>query len=428
MPQMPHTESDRRRWRIPAPLVTGRTGLQGMSILEEFPSELGTLLWQSFRTVRRWSSAPAAIRGKLFLRGAYKRRMSDLDTVSPEPAIRQPLETIAGLLDNPRDADVVQMGAACGQIAEWAQAQEARGTSFEFVQTAALASPTDPKLSLAVGRAARDRAEYPVAESWYQRTIALARRARDWDTYARAYIGLGKMWLARGTYSAARKHFLKAARVATRERLREPQGMAFHDLFSLESHAHHDASAIEYAHAALKAYPPGHQDLQSLAYALAFHWVERGQFEPALPVLKAVVPHVISIHQPYVQGGLARAAGGVGDSPTFEAAWAAVWRFDDDMPGKADALVEAARGAASLARWDDAERAATRAREIAAQRRQSKVVLDAEGVLDSISSDRTAHLPRRSRAARVPATPTPATPTDELAQSLLGALATSGKE
>ena len=398
-----------------------------MSVLEELPSELGTLLWQSLRTVRRWSSAPADVRGKLFLRGAYKRRISDLDAIAPEPAIRQPVETIARLLENPKDADVGQIGAACGQIAEWAQGQQAHATAFEFVQAAALVSPTDPKLSLAVGRAARDRAEYPVAESWYQRTIALARRARDWDTYARAYVGLGKMWLARGVYPAARKNLLKAARVAMRERLREPLGMAFHDLFGLESDAHHDAQAIEYAHAALKAYPPGHPDLKSLAYSLAFFWVERGQFAPALPVLKAVVPHVIPNHQAYVQGGLARASGGMGDIPTFDAAWAAVWGFDDDMPGKADALVEAARGAASLARWDDAERAAIRAREIAVQRRQSKVVLDAEGVLDSISGDRTANLGRRQRSTRVSApSPTPEGSPDQLAQSLLDTLVVSG--
>jgi tetratricopeptide (TPR) repeat protein len=396
--------------------------LQGLSILEEFPSELGTILWQSLRTVRRWASAPSGTRRKLFLRSAFKQRMSDLDAVSPEAALREPLDVVAGLLENPKEIEAAQIGAACEQIAEWAQNQNARSTAFEFIQAAALASPADPKLALALARAARDRAEYPVAEAWYQRTIALARRARDWDRYARAYIGLGKMWLARGVYPAARKNFLKAARVATRERLREPRGMAFHDLFSLEADAHHDAQAIEYAQAALRAYPPGHPELQSLAYALGFFWVDRGQFAPALPVLKAVVPRIIPAHQPYVQGGLARAAGGMGDSLTFEEAWTAVWAFDDDMPGKADALVEAARGAASLGRWGDAERAASRAREIASQRRQSKVVLDAEGVLDSLSGDRTAHLHRRQRALQVPAA-TPPAPANELAQDLLEALA-----
>lgn len=67
----------------------------GLSILEEFPTEFGSVLWQSHRTVRRWASAPPQARRRLFLAGAYKHRMRELEAVRPDAALEQAFTTAA---------------------------------------------------------------------------------------------------------------------------------------------------------------------------------------------------------------------------------------------------------------------------------------------------------------------------------------------
>lgn len=425
MPRTPHIpEPDTRRWHVPPPLIRGGAALEGANILQELPGELGVLLWQSVRTVTLWASARPSDRSELFLPGAEKRRADALSEIGPEPEVREPLSTITRLLGRPLEIEAAAIGVACTQVAQWAQSKGLRATAFEFTQAAALASPQDPKLALTVARTARNGAEYSGAEVWYQRTVGLARQAGDWDTYARAYIGLGKMWLARGVYPAARKNLHKARRAAERKGLNDVLGMALHDLFIVESDSHRDAEALRYAQAALGAYTHGHPDLVTLAYDVGFSWVQRGRFEQALPVLRAVVPH-LDPERPEPRGGLARAAGAMGDEATFETAWQTLWEMDDNLPGKADALVEASRGAASLSRWQDAERAANYALSLAQQRRQSKVALDAEGVLESVRSERSAdtalHQAEPATARKAP----PADQADMLARELVESLEAS---
>jgi tetratricopeptide (TPR) repeat protein len=210
------------------------------------------------------------------------------------------------------------------------------------------------------------------------------------------------MWFFRGVAPRARTHLLKAIEAAAREGLRDVAGMAYHDLFITASTAHWDAEAITYAGAAAQAYSPGHHLLPSLAYDVAYYWVQRGQFARALPVLKAAVPHMVPEHKTVAHGGLARAAGNAGDVQTFDVAWQNLWALDDQAPYKGDGLVEAARGAASLGRWDDAERAALRAREIASARGEMRVAFDAEAVLDSVRSKRRLEQRRDAEPVQIP--------------------------
>jgi hypothetical protein len=198
------------------------------------------------------------------------------------------------------------------------------------------------------------------------------------------------MFVARGAFPNARKNLQKALRAAERRGLREPQGMAAHDLFTVEAECNNVEDAQEYAGRALRAYGAGHPDLPSLAYDVAFYWTLQGRFADALPVFQAAVPRMPSMHRAYGQAGLARAAGALGDEATYEAAWRVIWSLDNDTAGKADALVEAARGAASLGRWSQAEQAGRAALALARRRSQSKVIFDAEAVLESAEMERRA--------------------------------------
>ncbi len=427
MPRTPHIpEPESRRWHVPPPLIRGGAVLEGASLLQEVPGELGILLWQSLRTVTLWASSPPSERSELFLPEAEERRAAALEEIGPEPELREPLRAITEMLGRRAGVEPTAVGVTCTRVAQWALGKGVPATAFEFTQAAAMASPQDPKLALTVAHTARNGAEYSGAEVWYQRTVGLARQAGDWDTYARAYLGLGKMWLARGVYPAARKNLLKARRAAERKGLNHVLGMALHDLFTVESESRRDGEAIANAQAALRAYGPGNPELGALAYDVAFYWLQHGRFAQALPVLRAVAPHMKEAHQVQAQGGLARAAGAVGDTTTFEDAWRAVWKLDDESAGKADTLVEASRGAASLGRWGDAERAAAHALELARQRRQTKIAHDAEGVLESVRSERSADTAPR-QAETVPAGGAPVDPADVLARGLVESLEASAR-
>jgi hypothetical protein len=88
---------------------------------------------------------------------------------------------------------------------------------------------------------------------------------------------------------------------------------------------------------------------------------------------------------------IGRAAGGAGNRPEFDRAWDEVWGFAGEWhsrPNAAQALLDLARGAASLKDWTRAERAATTARDVATRREESRVALEAETVLDQVMRKR----------------------------------------
>ncbi|MDQ3556400.1 MAG: hypothetical protein M3409_06445, partial [Gemmatimonadota bacterium] len=297
----------------------------------------------------------------------------------------------AGLLGRAAQMRAEHVGLACTRIARWAQSRGALTTELEFVHAAALACPGDPRLALAVGRVTRDRGEYLQAETWYGRTVGLARQVADWETYARAYVGLGNMWVARGVFPAARKTLLKAARCAERRSIRDVHGMALHDLFVVEMECQRDEDGYRYAEAALRVYGSGHSLLPTLAHDVAYFWLARGRFGDALSVLRAMIPRIPAHRHVQVHGNIARAAGAIGDERTFEDASNAVRAASDEAPGKADALVEIARAALSLGRWERAEDAAEQALKIARARGEAKIVFVAEGVMESSRNEHAAH-------------------------------------
>ncbi|CAN5193305.1 hypothetical protein BH24GEM2_BH24GEM2_17010 [soil metagenome] len=389
----PSTGPDRRR-RIPPPPAP--PGVEGLGMGAELPQEVAGLLWPLLRAVTLWARLPRQRRARLFPRSAAKRRAAEVQEGQIDPRLAEPLGILVELLARPGTMDDKTVGQACSQIAEWAREREAASTPAEFTDAAARASE-DPVRTLAAARLARDRADYRTAEAWYARAIGLARRAGDWDTHARSYIGLGKAWRARGVYAEAHRHFTKAARSARLHGEAVPLGMALHDLFALEAEARRDREALEYARAALKAYPRGNRNIPSLVYSLGTLLADRGQFAEALPVLKVVTPHMIPPFRAGAQGGLARVAAAAGDVETFEDAFRRAEAFPDDRPDSAEALIDAARGAATLGRWEDAERTGRRALEIAHTRGQARAVFDAEAVLESIQSERAASRSNTSR-------------------------------
>jgi tetratricopeptide (TPR) repeat protein len=383
-----------RRWRVPPALTHGDDAFEGLSVLEEVPGEKGLVLWQSLRDALLWGQTRPEARSDLFAAGAEPARVAAILASGLPPEAEEPLRTIAHMLGATDTAREENVSLACRQVSLWADERGTMATSLAFAQAAAVVTPGDPATSFAVAKLARRRAENARAETWYRRTIALARQAGDWPTYALAFLGLGTLYVQRGNYPAARRFYTRALRAAGRNSLHDVSGSALHDLFSIAVETGETANAHELARSALEAYGPAHPSLPRLAKDVAAFWTTQGSFSRSLPVLQQLLP---LFRRPsdrlLVLADVGRAAGGLGRRDLFQQAWDESWEImhaggvDDSA---ARSLLDLAHGAASLGVWERAERAAQASLEIATRRNEGKVRLTAEAVLDSARHHRIA--------------------------------------
>ena len=379
----------RRVYRVPPPLTRarGQTGLPASEIAAEFPDDTGALLWKSYRTVDLWAMPGPG--HALFADGALAMRQETITAAGLDPALRAPLEVIAGLLGNPRVVEASRVAGACREVARWAEERGKLGTALAFAQAGALADPENALAAVLVGRLARIRAEYDRAESWFDHALMLARQGRDRQAHAEALAGMGNLYVQKGNFPKARELHMRCLRAAKRYTLREMQGAALHNLFAVEVECDSWAEADRFVEEALDAYPAGSPGLLRLAQDVAYHWVAQGRHAPALLVME----ELLTVFQcPAVRlvilGHVARAAAGLGNCDIFERAWSQVWAglSEDDVPGSARALLGLAHGAASLQEWSRAERALSRAISLATLRGEGNVRDEAERVKEMIRS------------------------------------------
>ncbi|HYH80192.1 MAG TPA: tetratricopeptide repeat protein [Longimicrobium sp.] len=385
----------RRRWRwhVPPALVHGNESLEGTELLEEFTGAMGLALWQSARDVTLWALVrePEERLG-LFQPGAHEQRLRQIELAGVDAAIDAPLRTLARITRDPGAIDEGDVLSACHDVSMWAEQNEKPGTATAFAQAGALASPTNAAAGFRVGKLARNKGEYPRAESWFRRVIGLGRQAKDWASYAEAFVGLGNLYTKRGNHPAAKRFHIRGLRAAKRHGLRDIQGRAYHDLFVIAVYNNEPVEALEAARGAFKAYGPSHERLPVLAHDLGYFWLTRGRFEMALRVCKAVLPHITKPHERLLTvADIGRAAGAAGDRAEFDWAWDEVWNFAGDWYNRqnaAQALLDLSRGAISLKDWARAERAASLSRDVAVRTGESRVVIEVEPVLDQATRKR----------------------------------------
>ncbi len=410
-----------RRWRVPPALTHGDTdAFEGLSVLDEVPGELGLVLWQSLRDAMLWGRADLAQRSALFAPASDTARMAATLAAGAPAEIEEPLKTLAGMVGQPETAREENVSLACRQLAQWAEARALLAAALSFAQAAAVVTPADPSCAYNVGRLARRRAEHARAETWYRRTIALARQAGDWPTYARAFCGLGNLYTQRGNFPVARRFFQRALRAAGRNSLHEIEGRALHDLFGIAVETGETAEAHELARGAFQAYGPHHASLPALAHDIAYFWITQGCGDRALPVLKTLVRHA---DEPGLRlalyGDIGRAAGSTGDREEFQVAWGDATEMIGSSPGldtAARAWLDLAHGALSLGAWDRAEDAAQRALDGATKRGDSKTRLTAEALVDAARRHQRAE--RQAAPAREEWRETADALADELVHSL----------
>ena len=389
--RVPHRKTQ-RRWRVPPALKRGDEIFEGLGVLDEVSGERGLVLWQSLRDCLLWADAREEERAALFAHDAERVRMAMMLAAQLPAELEEPASVLARMLGEPARISPETVALACRGIAQWADDAGLLATALAFAQAAATVTPGDPGAAFSVGKLARRRAEYARAETWFRRTIALARQIGDWATYAQAFIGLGNLYMQRGNLPGARRFLVRAVRAAQRNSLHSIEGAALHDLFVVAMQAERPDEAQQLARAAFEAYGEHHPALPRLAHDVAYWWTTQGYHARAVPVLRSALPHFPQPNERVaVLGSLARAVGGLGDRPGFREAWDQCYDLlqSTSVDEKAaQGLLDLAMGAASLGLWDKAEIAAREAMERGVRRSEAKIELTAEAVLDSVRHHR----------------------------------------
>jgi tetratricopeptide (TPR) repeat protein len=384
-----------RRWHIPPPLIHGPETLEGGGILQEWANELGVLLWQSSRDVLLWATTEPSSRGATFTARSGTLLEQQIQRIVGDEAderLRTGLKQLALMVSQPGSIKEDQVARACRQLSEWSNDSGKAATALAFAQASALAYRRDAVAAFWVATLAVRMNDHARAEVWFRRPIGLARQSRDWRMYSRSFSGLGNLYVRRGNLPGAKRLHTRALRGARRGGMRREQAAALHDLFGVAVETGENVEAEGLAREALDAYGTRNRRVHVLAHDVAYFWMQQGHFGRALPVFQAVLP---LIHRPlerlFVLADVVRAAGGVGEVATAEAAAEEVWQYAVDpelSQGAARALLEVAHGFMSLRDFARAEEAATLALSNATQNRESKVRFAAEALIDSLQNAR----------------------------------------
>lgn len=331
-------------------------------MLDEAPGPVGLLLWRSMRDVTLWAGMAPEHRAGLFTPVAAHARIGELLAASADPALEVSLTSLTGLLGSPETADPEIVSLVCVEVSHWAEARGTFATAMGFAQAAALVRPHDAAPALFAGMLALRWHRAARAETWLRRTIGLARRGRQWDSYAQAFVELGGLYARRGYPAAAHRYLMQGLRTARRHGLIMVRGAALHGLLllALESGALDDAE--RYARGALRAYGRGHPRLPALVDDVAYLRVRREDYAEAIPMLQKLLPsRVQPVDRVLTLAILARAGAGVGNSRLYQESWMDAWAVINRHPAEAGkharALLELARGSALARDWNHVEQA-----------------------------------------------------------------------
>jgi len=386
-----------RRWCIPpAILREPEEMLEASQILDEVPGDMGLLLWQTLRDVTLWSSVPTERHAGLFDADAPEQRMQLLLGAGAEPAVEISLTALTSMVGNPVDARPEMVSLVCLQISRWAEARGALATALAYAQAGALAHPEDPGPAFAVGTLAMRWRRHTRAETWLRRSIGLARRAGQWETYAEAYVEMGALYVRRADHGMAHRYYVQALRAARRHGLMPIRGAALHGMLLLAMASGALEDAERYARGAMRAYGRGHPRLGELVHDAAYLLVMRESYTRAIPMLNRLLPsRVEPVERAQTLSILARAAAGAGDRRLYQEAWSDAWSLVIRRAGEEGrhlrTLLELARASAALGDWIHLDMAARQALQAATRQGEHAIATQVQELAASLR--RPIHLP-----------------------------------
>jgi tetratricopeptide (TPR) repeat protein len=366
-----------RHWRVPPALLRSPTtpeAFEGASILSEFRGDTGFALWQGYRDVLLWASTPPEGRAGLFHDGGGD--LGSPEASEPSLVERLDVDTLRALRRLRRGAlqqhgDDGSMVAAAMAVAVGAERRGAAATSVAYAQLSAAIDPSSASASLAVGRLALRLDHAPVADTWLRRTIALARRSRDWESYAAALAALGQFREQKNRLDDAHGEYIKALRASRRWGLQDTMGHAVSGLLRVALRQEDQEAAERYVVRALRIHRRGHPRHASVLVDAAEVELRRGAHARAEEMLRTALPGLAGAEELRALILLVRALGGIGEGQGVGYAWhRALDVIDDEYGCSGEAvrsLLTLAHAGAELLQELHADRAAQRAHACATQ-------------------------------------------------------------
>ena len=366
----------------------------GAVILKEVPHGFALQVFQALRMTMAWAAGPETSGIEFDTMNLWEWELEVLQTEGIDEALWAPVAVIAGELTRPAMLEPERLSHACLAVMDWALGADAHSTAVLFAEAAAVVSPSNPRLAWICGKVHREHQDFTRAETWLKRAKRVAVWTGDRDLQALAITSLGNLKVHLGDLAAGRELLLSAVRLAKRERLRERQAKALHDLLLVCIYDGRLEEAEKHAIQAFSIYGPDHPSIIDLAYDITLLWTNQGHFARALPVLNALHARFTTPDRRLrVLASTARAAGAVGDADAFQRAWAEAWELIDS--GLVDELRAAAPldmglGALSLGLWEHAEVALITSRDAAKELRESDTLMRAETSLDHLQKHQAA--------------------------------------
>ncbi|HEX2093367.1 MAG TPA: hypothetical protein VHG28_13260 [Longimicrobiaceae bacterium] len=366
-----------------------------LALLQDHAGPLGFVLWRAVSDVLLWCACPPEIRRGLL----HPPTESSPDTLAyaalEAPEIVEPLRVLRSVSDTPDLAEAGVVAEACAEIALWAEVRGMIETAVQFAEAAARAEPDSSARAYTAGRLSRRIGDHPRSATFFRRAIRLARRAQSERIkysevdFANAHLGYGNLLVDLGHSNAAEPHYWKVIRAAARSGRTSLAGAAHHNLLMVTVRMARWGEALEHAKQAVRYYKNGHPRFPLLAFDVAFMWSWRGYFSSALPVFEKILPFVEHQRERIlVLASLARSAAAVRDHIRYVRASNEVLRLAaQDTEMAASSLYHVAEGARSFQQWDRAEELATRALDIAWQRRDADIVKLAERLLIALKAN-----------------------------------------
>lgn len=359
-----------------------------LPVLEEGRGPLGPFLWRMLRAIDAWAATPAALRDGLFSAEGARDRAAELLAGRPDDELARWGQALLRVLTAPTEIEPGDVARACTGMAGWTAEANRPVAAAAFTHAAALACPGSAPYALASARAYRTLGSYAEAEAMFQRALAVARQARDWDTYVRAHAGLGVLAQYRGAWPAARRATQRALRAAERHGIRDQRPGLLHDLFTVENACGNNMLAEEYAMQAALGYGAEHPNLVRLAGDVGIYWTRVGRFREALDVFLRVEPRLAGLERALILGNIARAAGVLGD----RGRWTWAWQKLEIEPSQSlhwrSSMLDVAFGAVALEEWDIGEELAAMVLPDARIHRQHQLAGEAQALLDEIATER----------------------------------------
>lgn len=373
-------------------------------ILDEVPGPLNLVLWRVALDARLWALAPVEVRLTLFRKHQSFINGTTGEVISSCPNISRPAASLLALARFPELASEREVSTACLQVSNWAESSGFLETALHFAEVAAMTSES-PELAAKAGYLAMRLADFNRAASWFQRTIHLSRRPRDWVWYIRGYLRLGALFFQMGRHDLARPKYRRAHKAAIRRGQVALAAQAYHDLLTLESDVGTFEKGEEYAARALELYPLRHPRLPHLAHDYAFFLVRNGFYSRAASLLEHLPPDLYEDRYRIVLfGTVARAAAGIRSRHSYERAAQEVLRRSRISEEFAPpAIIHIGEGARAFGEWELAEGYAALALDMAIRRRDVTAQRLARALLDAISVREPALTDQRPpRESRIP--------------------------